>query len=161
MRIIVGYSFAGTLSLALAVPAFGQGLEEIVVTATRREESLQDVAIAVTVVSGAMVQEGGFADIEDLSSFLPNLQIQDGFQGQTLLIRGIGTDTRNEAFEQAVRSSATVFTTGATIWCWAACSTCSGWRSCGGRSRCSQARARRPVRSIPTAAGRVTPSTAT
>jgi outer membrane receptor protein involved in Fe transport len=80
----------------------GQGLEEIVVTATRRAESLQDVPIAVTVVSGQAIQEGGFADVEDLAAFLPNLTIADGFQGQTLLIRGIGTDTRNEAFEQAV-----------------------------------------------------------
>ncbi|MBN1239735.1 MAG: TonB-dependent receptor [Gammaproteobacteria bacterium] len=102
MRTVIGCSVAGTLSFVVASPVMAQGLEEIVVTATRREESLQDVPIAVSVVSGQMVQQGGFADIEDLSAFLPNLQIQDGFQGQTLLIRGIGTDTRNEAFEQAV-----------------------------------------------------------
>jgi outer membrane receptor protein involved in Fe transport len=88
--------------MAPALAQGQQGLEEIVVTATRRAESLQDVPIAVTVVSGELIQEGGFADIEDLSAFLPNITIQDGFQGQTLLIRGIGTDTRNEAFEQAV-----------------------------------------------------------
>lgn len=83
-------------------PALAQGLEEIVVTATRREESLQDVPISVSVVTGVSIQEGGFADMEDLTAFLPNLTINDGFQGQTLLIRGIGTDTRNEAFEEAV-----------------------------------------------------------
>src|SRR5690606_12673915 len=93
---------AGALPAILGSPAFGQGLEEIVVTATRREESLLDVPISVTVVAGTAIQEGGFADVEDLSAFLPNVTIQDGFQGQTLLIRGIGTDTRNEAFEQAV-----------------------------------------------------------
>jgi outer membrane receptor protein involved in Fe transport len=93
---------AGALVCIGTEPSLAQGLEEIIVTATRREESLQDVPISVTVATGAMIQEGGFSDIEDLSSFLPNLMISDGFQGQTLLIRGIGTDTRNEAFEQAV-----------------------------------------------------------
>jgi outer membrane receptor protein involved in Fe transport len=86
----------------VASPGFTQGLDEIIVTAQRREENLQDVPIAVTVVPGEIIQEGGFADIEDLSTFLPNLVVADGFQGQTLLIRGVGTDTRNEAFEQAV-----------------------------------------------------------
>jgi outer membrane receptor protein involved in Fe transport len=93
----------GVACCALAAPLFAQGvLEEIVVTATRREENLQDVPIAVTVVTGTAIQEGGFADIEDLAAFLPNVAIQDGFQGQALTVRGIGTDPRNEAFEQAV-----------------------------------------------------------
>jgi len=96
------FAVVGALSAVSAALAQEQGLEEIVVTATRRAESLQDVPIAVTVVSNQAIQEGGFADVEDLSAFLPNVTITDGFQGQTLLIRGIGTDTRNEAFEQAV-----------------------------------------------------------
>jgi len=102
MNTTMRLAFSGAISVALAWPVFGQGLEEIVITATRREENLQDVPIAVTVVTGAAIQEGGFADIEDLSAFLPNMTIQDGFQGQALTIRGIGTDPRNEAFEQAV-----------------------------------------------------------
>lgn len=102
MKSVARLAVAGALPAILGSPAFGQGLEEIVVTATRREESLLDVPISVTVVAGTAIQEGGFADVEDLSAFLPNVTIQDGFQGQTLLIRGIGTDTRNEAFEQAV-----------------------------------------------------------
>jgi iron complex outermembrane recepter protein len=93
----------GVACCGLAAPLLAQGaLEEIVVTATRREENLQDVPIAVTVVTGTAIQEGGFADIEDLAAFLPNVTIQDGFQGQALTVRGIGTDPRNEAFEQAV-----------------------------------------------------------
>lgn len=102
MKTVTRLSITGALPCIMVAPAFAQGLEEIVVTATRREQSLLDVPISVTVVTGVAIQEGGFADAEDLSTFLPNLTIQDGFQGQTLLIRGIGTDTRNEAFEQAV-----------------------------------------------------------
>ena len=102
MNSLARFAVVGALSAVSAALAQEQGLEEIVVTATRRAESLQDVPIAVTVVSNQAIQEGGFADVEDLSAFLPNVTITDGFQGQTLLIRGIGTDTRNEAFEQAV-----------------------------------------------------------
>lgn len=90
------------LPCVVTLPTLAQSLEEVVVTATRREERLQDVPIAVSVVTGESIREQGFSDIESVAEFTPNLIIQDGFQGQTLLVRGIGTDTRNEAFEQAV-----------------------------------------------------------
>ena len=102
MNTVIRLGSIGALSCFAVPPVLAQGLEEIIVTATRREESLQDVPISVTVVPGEIITEGGFADAEDLAAFLPNLVISDGFQGQTLLVRGIGTDTRNEAFEQAV-----------------------------------------------------------
>jgi iron complex outermembrane receptor protein len=90
------------LPCIVTLPTLAQGLEEVVVTATRREERLQDVPIAVSVVTGEAIKEGGFSDLEDVAKFTPNLIVADGFQGQTLFVRGIGTDTRNEAFEQAV-----------------------------------------------------------
>lgn len=104
MKHLIGSSIVVVVAATAvpAAPAVAQGLEEIVVTATRREESLQDVPISVTVATGAFIQEGGFADMEDLTAFLPNLSISDGFQGQSMSIRGVGTDTRNEAFEEAV-----------------------------------------------------------
>ena len=97
-RFIVVSMLAGLMA---APPAFAQ-LEEIIVTATRRAESLQDVPISVTAVTGETILEGGFSDMEDLSAFVPNLYMRDSFTGQRLAIRGIGTDTSNEAFEQAV-----------------------------------------------------------
>lgn len=102
MKTVARLGAAGLICWIAVEPLLAQELEEIIVTATRREQSLQDIPISVTVATGEFIQQGGFADIEDLSEFLPNLTISDGFQGQTLLIRGIGTDTRNEAFEQAV-----------------------------------------------------------
>ncbi|HEY5567822.1 MAG TPA: TonB-dependent receptor [Gammaproteobacteria bacterium] len=104
MKTLFGAFVLGALSCGVAesVLAQRQGLEEIIVTATRREESLQDVPISVTVATGAFIQEGGYSDMEDLTAFLPNLGINDGFQGQSMSIRGVGTDTRNEAFEEAV-----------------------------------------------------------
>jgi outer membrane receptor protein involved in Fe transport len=82
--------------------AQNEGLEEILVTAQLREQSLQDVPISVTAVTGEAIEQGGFSDVEDLSIFVPNLFMRDAFTGQSLIVRGIGTSTGNEAFEQAV-----------------------------------------------------------
>lgn len=95
-------TLAGTIAAVLSTGAYAQQLEEIVVTATRREESLQDIPISVTAVTGEAILQGGFSDMEDLSTFIPNLYMRDGFTGQSIRIRGIGTSTGNEAFEQAV-----------------------------------------------------------
>jgi iron complex outermembrane recepter protein len=99
---------ASAIALALLpetrVFAQSQGLEEILVTAQRREQSLQDVPISVTAVTGEAIEEGGFSDVEDMSVFVPNLFMRDAFTGQSIIVRGIGTSTGNEAFEQAVAS---------------------------------------------------------
>ena len=77
-------------------------LEEIIVTAQRREQSLQDVPISVTAVTGQSILEMGFSDIDDLANFIPNLYVNDSIVGQSLAIRGVSTSASNEAFEQAV-----------------------------------------------------------
>ena len=77
------------------------GLEEIVVTAQRREQSLQDVAVSVSAITGEAFQEAGFSNIEDMSSFVPNLFMSDGFTGQNIRIRGIGASA--SAVESAWR----------------------------------------------------------
>lgn len=103
-RLLLVAAIAAILQPAANVHA--QGLEEIVVTAQRREQSLQDVPISVTAVTGESFSESGFSDVEDMSSFVPNLVIRDGFVGQSITVRGIGTSTLNEAFEQAVATFA-------------------------------------------------------
>ena len=67
--------------------------EEIVVTARKREEHLQDVPIAVTAVSGDRLEETAAADISELQTQVPNLTIYQGRNQSTTLtafIRGIG-----------------------------------------------------------------------
>ena len=67
--------------------------EEIVVTARRREENLQEVPIAVTVVTGDRLEETAAADISELQGQVPNLAIYQGRnQSSTLtaFMRGIG-----------------------------------------------------------------------
>ncbi len=95
-------TLAGAIGSILAPAVFAQELEEIVVTATRRAESLLDVPISVTAITGEAILDHGFSDMEDLSTFIPNLYMRDSFTGQNIRIRSIGTSTGNEAFEQAV-----------------------------------------------------------
>lgn len=67
--------------------------EEIVVTARKREENVQEVPVAVTVVSGETLEEAAVADISELQSSVPNLSIYQGRNQSTTLtvfMRGIG-----------------------------------------------------------------------
>ena len=68
-------------------------LEEITVTARRREESLRDVPIAVTAFSGDQLEEIGAVDITALTNQVPNIQLEVSRATNTTLtayIRGIG-----------------------------------------------------------------------
>lgn len=77
-------------------------LDEITVTAQKREQNLQDVPISILAITGAEIQAGGFESMEDLATFVPNLFMSDDLTGQNLFMRGVGTTVANEAFEQAV-----------------------------------------------------------
>lgn len=79
--------------------------DEIVVTATRREQSVQDVPLAVSVVSGEQLKVAGVTDIRGLKQLSPSLQAttgQSAATGAVLSIRGIGTAGDNPGFEPAV-----------------------------------------------------------
>ncbi len=83
----------------------GQGeapaLEEIIVTAQKRAENLQDVPISITAVSGEKMAENAVTKIDDLQGFVPNLSLTETGLSTQILIRGIGTGN-NPAFEQSV-----------------------------------------------------------
>ena len=73
-------------------------LQEVVVTATRREESLQDVPVSVNAVSGAELQQNAVVRLQDLQ--LPSLTVQETGIGNNIFIRGIGSGI-NPGFEQS------------------------------------------------------------
>jgi iron complex outermembrane receptor protein len=67
--------------------------EEIVVTARKREENVQDVPVAVTVVTSDELEEAAAADISELQQQVPNLAVYQGRNQSTTLtafLRGIG-----------------------------------------------------------------------
>lgn len=69
------------------------GLNEIIVTAQKRVESLQDTPLAVSAIDTEALEQRGIKDISDLSSAAPNLTVSQGSaatSNPTVLIRGIG-----------------------------------------------------------------------
>jgi len=70
----------------------GPALEEIVVTAQRREQNLQEVPISIIALTGEMLEETGLRDPRDLQTFVPGMQFQSGTAATTTIIflRGVG-----------------------------------------------------------------------
>jgi outer membrane receptor protein involved in Fe transport len=75
--------------------------DDIVVTAQRRAQRLQDVPVSVSVVSGDALQKAGITNIGDLSQRLPNVKITSGGNSDFINIRGVGSG-QNPGFEQSV-----------------------------------------------------------
>src|SRR5688572_15821635 len=73
-----------------ATTTTGMQLEEIVVTATKHEESLQDVAIAITAITSDDILARGLTQYADVLSSVPGVYYEDGGPGDTAIrIRGI------------------------------------------------------------------------
>lgn len=75
-------------------------LEEVVVTARKRAESLMDAPLSVTAVGGEAMDKQGITNMEQLSAKVPGLQIGRGAQTNSIFIRGVGSGV-NKAFEQS------------------------------------------------------------
>ena len=79
-------------------------LEEVIVTAQKREQSLQDVPISVSAFSGAALQEAGIKDVFDLQTNTPGLTVDQNQNSTTsnFSIRGVGTGGNNFGQESSV-----------------------------------------------------------
>jgi len=71
-------------------PVPGSGLEEVVVTATRREESLSKIAVSVTAITQEGMDERGVKDIQSLARFTPGIKV-DNSGTNNIAIRGIAS----------------------------------------------------------------------
>ena len=97
-------------AIAAAVPVMAQEsderqLEEVVVTAQRRAESMQDVPVAVTAATAedlAMAQVDSIANIQQISSSIKFDVTNSAANSANIMIRGIGTVGNSRAFEGAV-----------------------------------------------------------
>jgi outer membrane receptor protein involved in Fe transport len=93
-----------TLSAAVLTVLYGTShaadegaLEEVVVTATRRSVSAQDLPISITAVSGATLDAAGITDISGLAHSMAGVNVTDkgpfgGVNGATLIIRGLNSE---------------------------------------------------------------------
>jgi len=90
--------------LAIAEETSSPRIEEIIVVAQKRAESVQKVPVAVSVVSADMIHESGLLTIPDLTIVNPSVSFDtsQSFQRSSLKIRGIGTIGNSRTFEGAV-----------------------------------------------------------
>ncbi len=88
-----GLLVTGMMGVAgMPATALAQGLEEVIVTAQKREQGLQDVPIAVEAFSAEQIDNLAADDIGDLGTFTANVDIGKGTNQPRYRIRGIGTD---------------------------------------------------------------------
>lgn len=99
---ILRFSALSVSALALATVAHAEtasetseGLGEIIVTATKRSENLQNVPVAITAVTSDQLTKQGVFSTTDLNNSIPNLQVSSAY-GETqpnFTVRGIGVGT--------------------------------------------------------------------
>jgi outer membrane receptor protein involved in Fe transport len=92
------------LSVAIAASAgmvHAAVLEEVVVTAQQRAESLQDVPVSVAAITAEKMSDAGVVDLQGLSEYVPNFTINETGISTTITIRGISSGI-NPGFEQSV-----------------------------------------------------------
>jgi outer membrane receptor protein involved in Fe transport len=105
-KLVFSFLVAPLIAAAFLQPAkvFAQSdlaLEEIVVTAQRREQSFVDVPVAIEVFSGELIRQQGFRDLDDLANFSPSVLIESRVQDQDVAIRGVGTTGNTLTHDQA------------------------------------------------------------
>ncbi len=76
-------------------------IEEIIVTAQKREQALSNVPISVTAVSGEKLTDAGIENLTDLSEYAPNLKLVDSGLIPNIYMRGVGSGS-NQGFEMSV-----------------------------------------------------------
>lgn len=94
---------ASALALTIAAPAMAQ-VEEIIVTAQKVEENVQDVPIAITAVSGDRLQQAVVFSLENISTVVPSVTFRKGTTSanSAIVMRGVGTISFSVAAEPSV-----------------------------------------------------------
>jgi outer membrane receptor protein involved in Fe transport len=87
-------------------PADTDTLQEIIVTATRRSESAQNIPESITAIAGAAIEAAGISDKVDLAHSLAGINVTDkgafgGVNGSSLIIRGLNSDSTSGEFIQS------------------------------------------------------------
>lgn len=97
-------AFVCLTATSLSIPNAHAALEEIIVTAEKRETSLQDTDISITVMNAANLEEMGVSKYSDIGNFAPNLMIheQPGKVGAAIGIRGFKNAETIATFEPKV-----------------------------------------------------------
>jgi len=108
MRIISARNLVLGVTTLLAGNAVAQ-IEEIVVTAQKRPENIQNVPISISAVSGQFLEDSNIDTLQDLGAYIPNLSLSQSSQvaNQRIIIRGVGS-----VGDSAIEPSVAVFIDG-------------------------------------------------
>ncbi|WP_292063618.1 TonB-dependent receptor [Brevundimonas sp. UBA7664] len=98
------FGFAGVASAQDAPQESATSIDDIIVTAQKREQNLQDVPIVVTTLSQETLEGAGVRDIKDLQILTPGLIVTSTTNESvtTARIRGVGTVADNPGIESSV-----------------------------------------------------------
>ncbi len=85
-------------------PTAGIPVEELVVTAQRRSQDIQDVPISMTALTSQFIEDSGLTSVMDMSQYVPNVQINavTDSRSTAIRIRGIGSDGNNAGIDSSV-----------------------------------------------------------
>tara|TARA_R110002167_G_scaffold17426_24_gene66583 strand:+ start:2215 stop:4422 length:2208 start_codon:yes stop_codon:yes gene_type:complete len=88
----VAASTAAMAQTSPAIPQASTALDDVIVTAQRREQAAQDVGIALSVLSGEDLTNRGITNVNQLQTATPNLEIEPAFGGGAaqFRLRGVG-----------------------------------------------------------------------
>ncbi|MGZ3402201.1 MAG: TonB-dependent receptor [Phenylobacterium sp.] len=94
----------GTAAMAADAPTPTVGVEELIVTAEKRPENIQDVPMSVSAFSGDTLAKNNIANIADLSRFTPSVSIQSSTNNRnsSITMRNVGTSGTNPGTDQDV-----------------------------------------------------------
>ncbi len=101
---VVGSVVEGTANVVGSIiSSVFKGIEEVVVTAQKRSEDIQDVPISISAFSGDFLEESGVNTIQELGAYTPNLSLTQSSQvaNNRIIIRGVGS-VGNSAIEPSV-----------------------------------------------------------
>ena len=100
--LLTGATFALTLATTVNL-AEAQVLEEVIVTAQKREQNIQDVGISITAMSGTMMNDLGLDNMQEISQQIPGLQLQTFTPAFTIFnLRGISQNNFTDNLEAPV-----------------------------------------------------------
>lgn len=82
----------------------GPAVEELVVTAQKRAQDIQDVPISMTALTSQFIEDSGLTNMLDMSQYTPNVQINavTDSRSTAIRIRGIGSDGNNAGIDPSV-----------------------------------------------------------
>lgn len=90
------------IAAALSTQAFAQQLEEVVVTAQKRSQSIQDVPISISAFTASELEKAGISTYDDLGLVTPGLQSSRQVGASAPFLRGVGVQATSVGLESPV-----------------------------------------------------------